>query len=290
MEFFLWIVIGILTGIILFLIIKVFLIRKSAREIDAALSQRLLEETDTNTLIDISSRDRFMRRLATNLNIQLRKLRSDRQRFQQGDLELKEAITNISHDLRTPLTAVFGYLDLLKREEKSETVKRYLFQIENRAEMLKQLTEELFRYSVVCSSSNFSVQKVDLRCILEESLVSFYGAMQQKSIIPVIELPTQCVERFLDPTAVSRIFGNIINNALKYSDGDFNVRMEKNGTILFSNTAKQLSIVTVGRLFDRFYTVETGQNSTGLGLSIAKILTEQMEGSYTVNHEYWPIF
>ena len=142
MEFFLWIVIGILIGIILFLIIKVFLIRKSAREIDAALSQRLLEETDTNTLIDISSRDRFMRRLATNLNIQLRKLRSDRQRFQQGDLELKEAITNISHDLRTPLTAVFGYLDLLKREEKSETVKRYLFQIENRAEMLKQLTEE----------------------------------------------------------------------------------------------------------------------------------------------------
>ena len=103
--------------------------------------------------------------------------------------------------------------------------------------------------------------------------------MQEKGIQPEIELPEEPVYRELDVGAVNRIFGNIISNALKYSDGDFSVVMDNNGNIAFSNTAHKLNTVTVGRLFDRFYTVEASRNSTGLGLSIAKLLIERMGGS-----------
>ena len=277
MEHLLLIIIGILLFIIFVLCAKVSILRKSTKEIIEAFHERLT--TDTNTLIDISTRDSSMRKLASAINKELRLLHKERHRYQQGDLELKEAITNISHDLRTPLTAINGYLDLLEREEKSETVQCYISQIQNRTEVLKNLTEELFRYSIVTSSQNLKLERIDIVCALEESLLSFYAIMQEKNIQPKIELPEEPVYCELDVGAVHRIFSNIISNALKYSDGDLSVTMEKDGHITFSNTAKNLNVVTVGRLFDRFYTVEANRNSTGLGLSIAKILTERMGGS-----------
>jgi hypothetical protein len=200
-------------------------------------------------------------------------------------LELKEAVTNISHDLRTPLTAICGYLDLLEREEKSESVERYLSQIENRIEALKALTEELFRYSVVTSTQDLKLERLDLVRALEESLLSFYGVMQEKAIQPEISLPEGPVYRELDAAALNRIFSNIISNAVKYSDGDFSVTMKEDGSVTFTNTAKELNAVSVGRLFDRFYTVEASRNSTGLGLSIAKLLTERMGGSIEASYQ-----
>lgn len=282
MEFWLLVVIGVLLIIILGLLIKLLLVQKTAREIQEAFAERLTIET--NTLIDISYRDKTMLKLANGLNTELRKLRSERHRFQQGDLELKEAVTNISHDLRTPLTAICGYLDLLKREDKGEDVERYLAQIEDRVEALKRLTEELFRYSIVASTNHYTMEKIDLRRNLEESLIAFYGTMTQKGITPEINMPEERIERMLDSSAVNRIFSNIISNAVKYSEGDFSVTMDTDGKITFTNTAKGLNAVDVGKLFDRFYTVETGRKSTGLGLSIAKILTERMDG--TIYAEY----
>jgi len=93
------------------------------------------------------------------------------------------------------------------------------------------------------------------------------------------------VIRNLNKAALSRIFGNILNNALKYSDGDLEISMEKTGTITFTNTAAALDEVQVGRLFERFFTVETGRNSTGLGLAIAKTLAEQMGGRITAKYQ-----
>ena len=283
MEHLLLIIIGILLLIIFVLFAKIYFLRKSAWEIAEAFNDRLT--ADTNTLIDISSRDPHMRKLAADINVQLRLLRKERQRYQQGDLELKEAITNISHDLRTPLTAINGYLDLLEREEKSDTVKRYLSQIQNRTEVLKNLTEELFRYSVVTSSQELTPERMDVVRALEESLLSFYAVMQEKSIRPEIQLPEEPVYRELDAGAINRIFSNIISNALKYSDGDFFVEMNDDGKITFSNRACNLNTVAVGRLFDRFYTVEASRNSTGLGLSIAKLLTERMGGSISAKYQ-----
>ena len=125
----LWLFISGLILIIILLLIKIHLLRKSAQEIESSFSEKLI--TDSNTLIDISSNDKYMRHLANEINIQLRKLQAERRKFQKGDLELKNAVTNISHDLRTPLTAIYGYLDLLEQEEKSETVNRYIAVIRN---------------------------------------------------------------------------------------------------------------------------------------------------------------
>lgn len=283
MESWLPVICGILTIIICVLSVKIYLMKKSVKEIGEKLSEKLLIET--NTLIDISSRDSDLRRLADTLNVELRKLRKERRCFKQGDKELKDAVTNISHDLRTPLTAVCGYLELLKKEEKSETAAGYLNIIENRTQVMRELTEELFDYSLLSSAEEDKKENVCLNAALEESIASFYGAIRQSGIEPEIFITERRIERNLDAMALNRIFGNIINNAMKYSDGDFKVELKGDGTIIFSNSAKKLNSVTTKRLFDRFYTVETGRNSTGLGLSISRLLTERMGGRIRAEYE-----
>jgi len=273
---------GILMIIIVILSIKIYMLRKSINEICADFNNRI--QSDTNVQIDISSGDKSIRYLAKAINLQLTELRKIKLQYENGDKELKEAITNISHDLRTPLTAIWGYLDLLEKKELPTDVKRYIEQIRNRSEALKQLTEELFRYSVIYSTSEINYEKVNLCQVLEETLLSFEGAFANISIVPNIQLPPHPIWRELDISALTRIFSNIINNAIKYSDGDFRVVLDENGNITFTNSAKELSIVEVGKLFDRFYTVDSARKSTGLGLSIAKLLVERMNG--TINADY----
>lgn len=282
MENLLLIIIGILLLTVAALIVRLCSMRKSAKEIAEGFRDRLT--ADTNTLIDISSNDRYMRQLAAGINLQLRLLRKEHNRYQQGDLELKESVTNVSHDLRTPLTAICGYLDLLEGEEKSENAERYIEVIRNRTDALIQLTEELLQYSVVTASQELSYARMDLVRALEESLLSFYAVMQERDIQPEIKLPSEPVYRELDESAVSRIFSNIISNALKYSDGDFLLEMDDMGKIAFTNTAKNLNSVDVEKLFDRYYTVEAAGKSTGLGLSIAKTLVERMNGSISAEY------
>lgn len=271
-----WILCILLSVIVIVLLTKNYLLKKSIREIYTAFENCLSE--DTNVQITVSSGDKTVTHLAKAINHQLTKLRKIKQQYSDGDRELKEAITNISHDLRTPLTAIRGYLDLLEKQNHSKDTKRYIEQIRNRSEVLKQLTEELFRYSIISSTPELSYENVDLCRTLEETLLSFEGTMQQAGIQPKIQMPNVPVWRTLDYSAVVRVFGNIINNAIRYSDGDFQVCLEENGRITFSNTANKLTTVDVGKLFDRFYTVDSARKSTGLGLSISKLLTERMNG------------
>ena len=285
MVFWLCCLTGILITIVILLTLKIHLLKKSADEIADAFSDRLT--SDSNVLIDLSSRDRHMRNLAYTINKELKKLINDRHRYQQGDAELKNAVTNISHDLRTPLTAVCGYLDMLDKEEQGENSKRYLKIIRGRTEIMKQLTEELFRYSVFTSVSDGTPSEpVILNSALEESLSAMYTSLKAGHITPSLTMPDVKVKRMLNRNALSRIFGNIISNAVKYSDGDLEITLEENGRITFSNHAEKLDEIQVGRLFDRFYTVETASSgSTGLGLSIARALTEQMGGSIDAEYE-----
>lgn len=284
MAFWLLAVIGILLMIILGLSMKLFLVQKTAKEIQEAFAERLT--TETNTLIDVSHRDKTMLKLAMGLNTELRKLRSERRRFQQGDLELKSAVTNISHDLRTPLTAICGYLELLEREEKTETVNRYMKIIRDRVEVLTQLSEELFRYSVIVSTKdNMRKEPVILNTVLEESIAAFYTVLTERNIVPEIELSETKVMRMLDHSALSRVFSNLISNAVKYSDGDLKIVLSERGEVTFSNRASGLDEIQVGRLFDRFYTVEAARKSTGLGLAISRTLVEKMSGTISAEYE-----
>lgn len=282
--FFPWVLCCVLLVVIIILFLKILFLKKNIDEICTGIIEHLSNES--NTLISISTNDKHIKHFVAKLNKQLRLMREKRRRLQNGDLELKEAVTNITHDLRTPLTAICGYLDLLKREDKSEDASRYIKVIENRTEALKQLTEELFRYSVITSTAdNLTYENVVLNSALEESISSYYAALKGRGITPQISIPEQKIERRLDRHALSRILGNIISNAIKYSNGDLHIILTGTGEITFSNTALQLDEIQVGKLFDRFYTVDDGKKSTGLGLSIAKMLTEQMHG--TISAQYY---
>ena len=259
------------------LLIKIRMMQKSADEIRKIFGECLLE--DTNMQITVSSGDRHIRRLAADINRELKLLRAQRRRYQQGDRELKEAVTNISHDLRTPLTAINGYLELLEEEEKSEAAKRYLSCIKNRTEAMKGLTEELFCYTIVRAEEPKKKEETDISGVLEESLLSFYGAMVSKGIVPEIQVPDKKIIRNVNKASLVRVFGNITSNMIKYSEGEMKVKLLENGEMHFSNKAPKLQAVQVEKLFDRFFTVEDARISTGLGLSIAKTLTEEMGGS-----------
>lgn len=265
------------------LVVKLMAMHKGMKEIGTLFGEHL--SGDTNTLITVSSGDRYVRRLAARINTELKTLRRQRRRYLNGDFELKEAVTNISHDLRTPLTAISGYLELLEREDKSEAVERYLSFIGSRTEALKQLTEELFRYTVILSADMPEPEFLDVRAVLEACILDFYTALTERGIEPDIHLPMQKVICRVNRSALTRVFHNILNNALKYSDGDLSVRLGEDGSICFSNQASALDEVSVGKLFNRFFTVRAARSSTGLGLSIAKTLIEQMAGRIAADYQ-----
>ena len=174
-----WTICSVLSVVIVILLIKIRMMQKSMDEICSCLSEHL--SSDTNQLITVSSSDKHVRHLATEISKQLTELRRQRRQYIHGDRELKEAVTNISHDLRTPLTAIWGYLDLLEKKDLPQDEKRYLEQIRNRSEALKQLTEELFRYSFISSTPEMSYENVDMRRVIEETLISFEGALQDQT-------------------------------------------------------------------------------------------------------------
>lgn len=258
------------------LAVKVYIMKKSVREITEQTRGKLRE--DTNTGLDVSTGDRDIRALAADINDELKTLREEQRRYIRGDKELKDAITNISHDIRTPLTAICGYLDLLEKCPQSEEALGYLKQIKNRAEAMRTLTEELFRYSVAASEGELSLDKICVNDILEESIASFFGAISERGITPEIDITETRITRITDKTALARIFSNLLSNALKYSRGDLMISMDEHCVIRFGNSAENIENIEVSRLFDRFYTVESGNRSTGLGLSIAKLLTEKLGG------------
>lgn len=249
-------------------------VRRIARDFSEKLSM------DTNTTVSVSIADPEIRRLALLINRELKALRKERLKLQQGDRELKNAVINIAHDLRTPLAAISGYLELMETVPTDENGARYLTVIRERTDALKQLTEELFQYSVITSAcDDMKLTSLSLISELEIALTGAYGMLSQRGIVPEIHMPVTDVRRVLDHTAMQRILSNILSNTAKYADGDLRVVLTQDGELRFQNRAPGLSQVEVDRLFDRFYTVENAKGSTGLGLSIAKLLTEQMGGS-----------
>lgn len=284
MELWLWVIISILTIIVLALSVRIFLIKKAAREIRTSFAEKLI--TDTNTPITLSSRDKDMCALGNDINLSLSRLRSEQHRYEYGNSELQRAITNISHDLRTPLTAIYGYLELLEKEPLTLAAMQYIRILHERTEALTSLTEELFQYSVVVSGEQeLSLTLTSVNSVLEESIAAFYTTLQEKGITPTIFLPETPVLRILDHTALSRVFANLLSNAIKYSAGDLEISLSEKGEILFANSSKDLNSIQVEKLFDRFYTVETVKNSTGLGLSIARALIEKMHGTISASYE-----
>ena len=280
MEVFIIIVLAVICFILL---MKVLSLRNDAWKIERSFGKILSE--DTNNLITLTAHDSRMRSLAGSINTKLRHLREEKNKYYHGNVELSNAITNISHDLRTPLTAIIGYLDMMGKTDSIEKIKGYLPIITKRAESMKQLTEELFSYSIDYSNADAEVEREELvmNQVLEDSILGYYSVLSEKGMKLEVDITENKIIRTLNRTYMSRIFSNLLNNAVKYSDGDLKICLKDDGDIIFSNSAESLKGIDAEQLFDRFYTVEAARSSTGLGLSIVKLLVERQGGEILSN-------
>ena len=269
----LYILIIMLFILCIFMCLKIYFFKRAIKEISDSLNDIL--NTDTNNLINISSSDEDIKKLATTLNINLKELRKQKLQYENGNQELKRVVTNISHDLRTPLTAINGYIDLMKNDKLSKEQEKYLSIIYNKSNELVELTEQLFDYSkAIDNNVELNKEKCCINEVLEEVLVSYYTVFKENGITPEISICENKIYKMLNKASVVRIFENILSNISKYSNGNFKAELEDNGIITFSNKARMLDATTVEKIFDRYFTVENAKKSTGLGLSIAKQLVE----------------
>lgn len=267
--------------VLFFIAIKLYLIKKSIKEIRVSIHKII--KADTNQLLTISSSDKEMKKLANDLNKELQDLRKEKLQYQNGNQELKRIITNISHDMRTPLTAISGYIDLMK--ENKEKQKEYMKIIEKKTEELTLLTDQLFDFSKTMDMGvEMQREKCCINEILEETLANMYHFFKEKQIEPKLEICTQKIYKDLDKHSIIRVFENILSNVCKYSDGDFKVTLNEKGIITFSNKATSLDATTVQKIFDRYFTVENAKKSTGLGLSISKQLVKLNGGKISAKY------
>lgn len=278
-----YIIIGILIIMLMFVIMKLVFIKKSVKDITIQLNSIL--RSDTNKILTISSFDKDVRKFANDLNIELEELRKQRLKYENGNQDLKKTITNISHDIRTPLTVIIGYIELIKKQKDGNKKKKYLEVIENKTNDLVIMTEQLFDFSkVVDIGIKTEKHTYCLNELLEEALANYYIILKESNITPQISIAKEKIYKVVDKNTIIRIFENIISNVIKYSNGDFKVQLNNDGKIIFSNKATYLDATTVEKIFDRYYTVENAKKATGLGLSIAKKLVELNGG--TINAKY----
>lgn len=274
----------ILIIILIYLVVKIFFMRNSIKEISISLENIL--KSDTNILLTVNTSDSNIKNLANTLNTELKNLRKQKLQHENGNQELKRTITNISHDIRTPLTAISGYLDLIKENQKTDKQEEYIKIIERKTNELIILTEQLFVFSkTIDIEPNIKKEKICINELLEESITNFYTILKNKNIIPKIEITEKKIYKIVDRNTITRVFENILSNACKYSSGEFEISLNKEGKIRFSNKASLLDATTVEKIFDRYYTVESAKKSTGLGLSIAKQLVELNGGTITGKFE-----
>ena len=247
---------------IFFLILKIVFLKKSLQNLSKSLDYIL--KTDTNNLITITSNDKTLKKIISSLNTELKTIRKLKLEYQNESSELKTSITNISHDLRTPLTAIKGYLELIKTNNIPEKEREYLKIINNKTNDLIYLTEELFFFS----------KSLDLNT-----------KTNQENIC------SKKVYRLLNKNLLKRILENILSNALKYSMNTFSITLTEDGSIIFKNKTSNLDSSNLKKIFNRYYTLTNAEKSTGIGLSIAKQLTEIMHGKikYQYLHNYLTI-
>ena len=242
----------------------------------------LIINSDTNNLLTISCNDKNLKEFINKLNKNLKKLRKLELEYNQGNINLKHTITNISHDLRTPLTAIKGYLDILDKKNFTKEQIKYFNIINTKVNDLVNLTEELFNYSKILDKTYLiKKEQVCLNIVLEEVLCSYYDLFKNNNIIPKIDITSNKIIKEIDLICFKRIIENIISNLLKYSNKSIYIKLDNTGSITFINKTKKLDKVSVGKIFDRYFTVESSKKSNGIGLSIAKELVILNNGEIT---------
>ena len=276
-------VIVVLSILVITLLIRVVTTNIELKNITRELKE--ITEKDTNLLLSTSSGDKSIKILVDSLNKELKKLLSLKREYSKGKKKKKKSAENIAHDIRTPLTAIKGYVDLLEEEELSEEGRKYLDIIRGRTQYLKSLTDELFLSLSMKSRGVLNLSDIDAKSILEEALVSNYKEFEKKGMTPSFITPNEKVIIKADSKALYRAYSNIISNALKYGEGEFKVEMDEKGNTIFSNLAPNMDSVEANKLLDRYYTISDAKASSGIGLSISKEILQEMGGELKVKLE-----
>ena len=197
--------------------------------------------------------------------------------------ELRASIANMSYDLRTPLTSIMGYLQMIRLENVSEDDKNeYMDILEKRTKSLQQLISSFYDLSRIEGNEyNFNYKKVNLSNILCENIAVFYNDFINNNIEPIIEIDENIKEIISDEGAITRIFSNLIGNMIKHGENFVKITLKQQDDVIiteFINKAIGLTEENVDKLFDRFYTVDKSRSdrNTGLGLYITKVLVEKL--------------
>ncbi|HAT4161882.1 TPA: HAMP domain-containing histidine kinase [Clostridium perfringens] len=221
-----------------------------------------------------------------NLIVEINTLIDDKRKmeniYKEKDIELREAIANMSHDLRTPLTSIMGYVYLLNDDKlDKEERKEYLKIIEKRSLVLNDLITNFYGLSrIQADQYEIKFEPVNLELVLGEIIAAFYETLDYKFGEPEINIEEGLGPVLGDKQALNRIFTNLIENMIKHGEGEVKISLKKKNKYIvmeFSNKAEELESKDVNRIFEKFFTkdrMRTGQN-TGLGLAIVKLLVEK---------------
>ena len=220
--------------------------------------------------------------LIVEINILIDDKRKMENIYKEKDMELREAIANMSHDLRTPLTSIMGYVYLLNDDKlDKEERKEYLKIIEKRSLVLNDLITNFYGLSrIQADQYEIKLEPVNLELVLGEIIAAFYETLDYKFGEPEINIEEGLGPVLGDKQALNRIFTNLIENIIKHGEGEVKISLKKKNKYIvmeFSNKAEDLESKDVNRIFEKFFTkdrMRTGQN-TGLGLAIVKLLVEK---------------
>ncbi|MDO5291347.1 MAG: HAMP domain-containing sensor histidine kinase [bacterium] len=253
--------------------------------------QRLTRE-DTNAELKLAAPERKMQRVFLSINQLLRVTRNRQIYYINKERELRKQMSNISHDLRTPLTSILGYISLAKDEQISEEERRgYLDIVEKRAKILQELITGVYDLSRMEEDKYVLNQEaIQLNNILYEVLALYYNEFEAREYDCNIKIEESVPEIIGDRNAMVRIYSNIIQNVLRHGIHKLDVSLavyEDRIETVISNDTDEITKEDLPKIFDRFYMADrmrTGEN-TGLGLAIVKKLSELMEGQVDALYE-----
>lgn len=244
---------------------------------------KIMNITDTNELLTVRAKQGDIVKLVNILNELIRDTRLSRIRIKRLTMKFRESITNIAHDLRTPLTTASGYVQMLQTSVIEEERQEYLSIILERQNMVKILLEQLFEYVRIESGEiTYEHVSIDAKKVLIDTLAMYYDDFNKKGEEPAVHLLEKSCIILGDEQGVKRIFSNILFNAIIHGKGGycFQIQEEDSYIFTFSNISAPITREDLDKIFDRFYTKDQSRNkkSTGLGLAIAKEITMQLNG------------
>ncbi len=260
-------------------------IREIVREL-----QEIQKDLTQNQMLHLPMPDRHLSGLLYTFNCALKSLQAERLEYEKREKDFQKQIENISHDLRSPLTVILGYLKLFRKSPAAQysdcpELDETLEIVEHKAESMKQLVEEFYDYSRV-NAGDFvlKAEPVDISRLLRESLMGNFALLEQAHLTVEAVIPEHPVWVSGGESPVDRILFNLFQNAGRYAHSWLRIAVEEEPAavfVLFSNDTLLLSREDIPRLFDRFYMQDASrsQSGTGLGLTVAKALAEEMHGS-----------